>query len=94
MDRALWIATTCLAAAVAGWIAIVLVAVLAPGGHPPLSAYVAVPILLASLPLGAVGAGMAAWSLRRGRASPWLASIVLIGNGLIAILAAAKILEG
>ena len=92
MDRTLWIGTTCLAASVAGWITIVLVAILAPGGHPPLSAYVAVPILLASLPLGAVGAAMAVCSLRRGKASPWLASIVLVGNGLIVILAAVKIL--
>ena len=50
-----WIGIGCLAAALAGWAAIVIVAVFMPGGHPPLAAYVSVPVILVLFPTNLIG---------------------------------------
>ncbi len=54
--RRFWAGIICVGAAVLGWAAIIIVSWVAPGGHPPLAAYVAVPILVGLLPVNLVGA--------------------------------------
>jgi hypothetical protein len=65
-----------------GWIATIAVALTMPGGHPPLSAYVGMIVILAQLglgPAGALCAGLTLWRAPqpRHRIAVWLA---LAGN--------------
>jgi hypothetical protein len=72
----------CLGVSISGWMAILLVALLLPGGHPPLVAYVAVPVVLATIPVSVVGVVASRMAIL-GKASPPLLSwILLTGNGL------------
>ncbi len=77
----------CLGVSISGWIAILLVALLLPGGHPPLVAYVAVPIILATIPVSVVGVVASRMAIL-GKASPPLSSWgLLTGNGLALLCA-------
>ena len=50
-----WISLSCIIFGLLGWSAIVLVAKIYPGGHPPLVAYVAIPVLLGLVPINLIG---------------------------------------
>jgi hypothetical protein len=73
----------CLGASVVGWTVVVLVALLFPGGHPPLSAYVTVPVGL-----------VADWvAVRRGSGSRALRYGSLVGNGIVLAIAAGLVVR-
>lgn len=73
----------CLAACLLGWMAIVGVAVLLPGGHPPLVAYVAVPVILATLPASSIGLVASVLEMRKGPRRAPLDLAATIGNALL-----------
>jgi hypothetical protein len=81
-SRSLRLGLACLGISVAGWAAIVVVAVFFPGGHPPLAAYVAIPVLLAMIPASAAGLITTGISLRDGAGAALLKWVSLVGNGL------------
>jgi hypothetical protein len=78
-----WIGIGCLATALIGWAAIIIVAVLMPGGHPPLSAYVVVPVILVLFPINLVGFVACLWALlfaEKSSSQKRQHVIVVIGN--------------
>jgi hypothetical protein len=75
----------------AGWAATFVVALFLPGGHPPLSAYVALGVMLVSLLLAPIGLVLGALAMRersRGRlaAGAWTVGFALYGNALWVLL--------
>jgi hypothetical protein len=81
-------AAICLGASIAGWIAILLVALLLPGGHPPLLAYVAAPVILATIPVSVGGIVASRMASLRKTGPPLLSWGLLTGNGLVLVCAA------
>lgn len=72
---------------------VVLVALLFPGGHPPLSAYVTVPVVLATIPISGTGL-VADWvAVRRGSGSRALRYGSLVGNGIVLAIAAGLVVR-
>ena len=86
-SRSLVIGLTCLAISTFGWLAILVVAWLWPGGHPPLAAYVSVPVILASLPIGLAGVVASGWSAGDRSGHPALRIGAMIGNGIVLLAA-------
>lgn len=80
MNRALVAGIIAVGAAVLGWAAVIIVASVAPGGHPPLSAYVAVPVLIGLMPVNLAGAILSFLAARRRPASRWLAWSAVAAN--------------
>jgi len=83
-----WIGIACFALGLLGWAAVAIVAFAFPGGHPPLSAYVTVPVMIALLPIHGAGfalgvRGMYADTERRARR---LHPVAAVGNALLLIL--------
>ena len=77
------IGAICLGISICGWIAILLVALLLPGGHPPLLAYFAAPVVLTTVPVSLVGL-VASRKATVSNASPAALSwCLLTGNGLV-----------
>jgi hypothetical protein len=85
---ALVIGTVCLVLSIAGWMAILLVALLLPGGHPPLLAYVAAPVVLATVPVSVVGLVASRKAVSRATSSPVAGWCLFAGNGLVLACAA------
>ena len=89
-----WTGIGCLTAALVGWAAIVVVAVLLPGGHPPLAAYVSVPVILVLFPTNLVGAAVCLRALsapeksrshRRRHAVVAIANMAFVVMGIVAL---------
>jgi hypothetical protein len=83
MNRLLLIGIVCLSLSLAGWVALILIVWLLPGGHPPLSAYVAVPVILGTIPISAIGVIAGILNFRKGSAGGPASAVVMIGNGLV-----------
>lgn len=65
MKPTLYIGSISLGVSALGWIVIILVALLLPGGHPPLVAYVAAPVVLATIPVSVIGLAAIGVSMRK-----------------------------
>ena len=83
-----WISLACIILGLLGWSAIVLVAKVYPGGHPPLVAYVAIPVLLGLVPINLIGFVMSIRSLMTTsiRSNKVVAGLTLIGNVVLLIV--------
>ena len=95
MQRRHRVGLGCVVAGAIGWAVIVVIAVGFPGGHPPLVAYVAVPVILGLLPVNLIGLwaslpGAAQSQPRGSRRLPIslaVANAALVLVGLTALLA-------
>lgn len=77
------IGATCLAASLAGWMLVLLVAVFLPGGHPPALAYLFVPVALTTTAVSTAGVAASIRSIRT-RSEPGLFDYgALVGNALV-----------
>ena len=82
MSKLEWGGNICIVAALLAWAAIVLISIAFPGGHPPLSAYITGPIILALLPTNLAGLLMGLIGVKRGRGvvATWRNVSVVAGN--------------
>ncbi len=82
-----WISLSLLGLQCLGWLAIFATVWLFPGGHPPLSAYVGICVLLAQLGLAPAGIVTAALGIRRRPERRWPGWLALAGNTAFALQA-------
>jgi hypothetical protein len=82
MDRSSFIGLVCLGITSVEWIILVLVAVLLPGGHPPLTAYLAYPVIISTVFFSAVGLAVIGVGLRTRIERRALGIGLMAGNGV------------
>jgi hypothetical protein len=66
-----------------GWIAVVYTALFLKGGHPPLSAYVGMAVIMSSWILGTAGTLSGLASMRNVQATPGQLVFVILNAGLL-----------
>ena len=79
-----WIAPGCVVLSMLGWSAIIVVAKLYPGGHPPLVAYLLLPVAFVLLPINIVGLVLSvrSWMRHTGRVDKAVTAISVLGNAV------------
>jgi hypothetical protein len=86
--RSFWLSLSCVVIGVIGWTLLIAVAVAFKGGHPPLSAYVAFPVIVISTVFNSIGGAIGLHGIyRRGNTSVAMIVTTIVNFSFVAISA-------
>jgi hypothetical protein len=88
IGKTFWLSLGCVAIGVTGWVLLISVAMAFEGGHPPLSAYVAFPVIVISVVFNSTGGAIGLHGIyRRGNTSVAMIATTIVNFSLVAVSA-------